>query len=147
MSVSAINYTPPAAAGETVGSVRAPKKSLDQADFLKLLTTQLAKQDPMKPMEDTSFMAQMAQFTSLEQSSQMAKDMAALRSDFAQQSAYAMIGRDVTVTTDDGEVTGTVESVANSAAEGTQISVGGQLYSLSQVVRVAPPAPAVQPQS
>ena len=36
-------------------------------EFLKLLVTQLQNQDPMSPMDDTDFMAQMAQFSSLEQ--------------------------------------------------------------------------------
>ena len=40
--------------------------SLGQDAFLKLLTTQLAHQDPMAPKEDGEFMAQLAQFSSLE---------------------------------------------------------------------------------
>jgi len=47
-------------------SARVPQKSLGQADFLKLLTTQLAHQDPSKPMDDASFIAQMAQFSTLQ---------------------------------------------------------------------------------
>ena len=45
--------------------------SLGKDDFLKLLVTQLQTQDPMNPMDDTQFISQMAQFTSLEQMKNM----------------------------------------------------------------------------
>ena len=45
-------------------------RGLTQADFLRILSTQLTFQDPMKPMDSTRFMAQMAQFSALEQSRQ-----------------------------------------------------------------------------
>jgi flagellar basal-body rod modification protein FlgD len=42
------------------------KNTLDKDSFLKLLTTQLQKQDPLSPMDSNAFVAQLAQFSQLE---------------------------------------------------------------------------------
>jgi flagellar basal-body rod modification protein FlgD len=46
-------------------------KQLGKQDFLKLLMAQLQNQDPMKPMDDTQMIAQMAQFSALEATQQL----------------------------------------------------------------------------
>ena len=48
---------------------------LDKDAFLRLLTTQLANQDPLNPIEDREFIAQLAQFSSLEQMQNLNKSM------------------------------------------------------------------------
>jgi len=47
--------------------------TLGKDDFLRLLVTQMQNQDPLNPTEDTEFIAQMAQFTSLEQMQNLVK--------------------------------------------------------------------------
>jgi flagellar basal-body rod modification protein FlgD len=56
--------------GATSSSATGPKQ-LGQEDFLKLLVTQLKNQDPLKPIENEAFIAQLAQFSQLEQSSKL----------------------------------------------------------------------------
>ncbi len=55
------------------GSGRLTPKTLGQNEFFKLLTAQLASQDPLNPMEDIAFIAQMASFSELEMTSQLTK--------------------------------------------------------------------------
>ncbi|WP_273543629.1 flagellar hook capping FlgD N-terminal domain-containing protein, partial [Aeromonas veronii] len=45
---------------QTTGTTTTPKKELDQASFLKLLTMQLSYQDPFKPVDNAQMLSQMA---------------------------------------------------------------------------------------
>ncbi len=60
--------------------VNGPNDGLDKNSFLKLLVTQLAKQDPLNPVNDREFISQMAQFSSLEQMNNVAAEMKGLKS-------------------------------------------------------------------
>lgn len=85
---------------------RLEQKSLGQAEFFKLLTTQLASQDPLDPMEDTAFIAQMASFSQLEMTSEMTKSFDKFNSSQAFASAHGFIGKTVSLSSGEvGEVT------------------------------------------
>lgn len=117
-------------------TARIPKKQLGQDDFFQLLVTQLKHQDPMNPVADTEFIAQMAQFTSLEQTKAMKEDMGEMRRQTQFQQAIGLIGKDVTLQPDDstvvkGKVTGL------EIKEGVPgIIVNGKLYELEDVLNV-----------
>jgi flagellar basal-body rod modification protein FlgD len=124
------------------GSSRMPVQTLGQDDFLKLLVAQMSQQDPMNPVKDTEFIAQMAQFSALEQSKAMMQDMASLR-------ANTLLGSTVTVTNDDydsGLDTGVVSSVLMEKGI-PKLLVNGLRYELSDVIRIDPtvlPAPVTE---
>lgn len=115
--------------------------SLNQEDFLKILLTQLTYQDPMKPVDNQQFMAQMAQFTSLEQTQQLNDKIAVLISNQAALQSVGLIGRTVDITANGSTVTGSVTALS-LAGESPLITVktaaGATLanISLSQVTAV-----------
>lgn len=114
------------------------KKTLGQDDFLKLLAVQFQTQDPMKPMEDTAFIAQMAQFTSLEQSSSLVQQMTQLRNTQDIATANSYIGRQVTLDAGNDQIaSGEVSGV--DISDGTpRLIVGDKTYPLSSVLLVEP---------
>jgi len=76
------------------------KTELNQEDFFALLTTQLAQQDPFKPLDNTEFVAQMAQFSSLESLQAMQDSFSDLASSMSSNQALqasALVGRTVLI--------------------------------------------------
>lgn len=67
--------------------------TLGKDDFLKILVTQLRNQDPSQPLQDRDFIAQMAQFSSVEQLMNMSTEMTKLRQSLG--SASSLIGMTV----------------------------------------------------
>ncbi len=141
MPVSATDSSTSTAASNlawgNAATARVPKKTaLGSEDFMKLLAVQFQSQDPMKPMEDTAFIAQMAQFSSLEQSNSLVREMTLLRSDQQNLTASGMLGRTVTVEDEDGlPVTGQVTAIENTK-EGPVLVIDDTKYPLSAVSRV-----------
>lgn len=85
---------------------------LGQEDFLKILLTQLTYQDPMKPLDNQQFIAQMAQFSALEQSRQLNEKMDSLLVAQAATQSFGLLGKNVNFRTENGfPETGRVSSV------------------------------------
>ena len=83
--------------------------SVDYESFLKLLVAELKNQDPTEPMDATQYMAQLASFSNVEQAIQTNAKLDDLIQMSYLQQAGSIIGR--TLTTPDGEITGTIEEV------------------------------------
>ena len=137
-SVPSIFNNTPIGVDPEDAQTRVHKSTLDQDDFLKLLVTKMSAQDPMNPQADTDFIAQMAQFSSLEQAKSMTADMATLKAQQEVLTANGLIGRSVTVTGSDNKIAqGMVTSVATN--DGTpQVVVNGKNYSLDSVSLITP---------
>lgn len=112
---------------------KSAESSLGMEDFMNLLVMQLTNQDPMSPMEDTQFIAQMAQFNALK----MAQTQAEIS---LTNQGISLVGKEVVVSdysTDGGVAsqTGVVESVRFFSGE-CRIVVNGKEYSLSNIMEV-----------
>lgn len=74
-------------------AARTPTDTLGKDQFLSILVAQLRNQDPMSPMNDTEFIGQMAQFTSVEQLMNMSNELALMRQNIG--TASSLIGKTV----------------------------------------------------
>ena len=113
---------------------RTPSQQLGKDDFLKLLITQLSNQDPTSPMEDTQFISQMAQFSSLEQMTNMNESFNKLAAMINSSQATNTLGKTVEVDVGDSNMQGVVE--ATSFGENPQVMINGMYYDLNKIKAV-----------
>ncbi len=128
-------YIPGQATGNTGGSV-GRSEQMGKDTFLKLLVAQLKYQDPTNPTDSAQFMAQTAQFTTVEKLEEVAKLNTELLAAQRVLGASSMLGRTVTYTDATGnDVSGVVGS-ARMTADGTVLKVGATEVPLSSVREV-----------
>src|SRR4030042_760251 len=102
-----------------------PVKELGKDEFLKLLITELQHQDPTNPMQDREFIAQMAQFSTLEQMLNFNKNMEKLLDKVSFQSSFNLLGMNVEIENENNvdengnlkRITGNVEAVTKNGSE------------------------------
>lgn len=110
---------------------------ISQEDFLKILLTQLNYQDPLKPLDNQEFLAQMAQFSSLEQTRQLNDRIDTLLSIQSSTQSIGLLGKTVDITTEAGAVTGEVTALTFKGGQPMMtVKVGDQFLtdvSLAQI--------------
>lgn len=121
-------------AKNTAANGRVASQELGKDDFLKLLITQLSNQDPTAPMENTEFIAQMAQFSSLEQMTNMSTGFTQLASMLNSSEAVSTLGKTVDITSGETVITGVVESATRG--ENPQVVVNGIPYTMDKINKV-----------
>lgn len=121
-------------ASSLANSTSKDKSTLDKDAFLGLLVAQMKYQDPLEPTSNTEFVAQYAQFSSLEQMQNMSSTLELSR-------ASTLVGQVVSVNTTNSsgqttQIQGKVDYVIyeNNKA---YVSIGDALYSLEDVYGVA----------
>ncbi len=112
----------------------AKNSTMDKQAFLNLLVAQMKYQDPMEPTDNTEYVSQLAQFSSLEAMNNMSTSVDLQR-------ATGLIGKVVTasitnkVTGTSKEVTGTVDFVSQSGNK-TYLTVNGDQFELDDISKI-----------
>lgn len=97
--------------------------TIDQEGFIKLFLTQLQFQDPLEPVDNREFLAQLAQFSNLEQSRQLSLNTESLLTMSSASQALSLLDRPVDVLQSQGNsVSGTVKAVQFTTA-GPELTV------------------------
>jgi flagellar basal-body rod modification protein FlgD len=113
---------------------RSADKTMGKDDFLKILLTQLTHQDPTEPMEDKEFVAQMAQFSTLEQMTNLSGEFSRLANLVSAGQAVSLLGKTVDILNGDTVISGTVSEV--TGGEFPQVLVNGTYFDYADVQRV-----------
>jgi flagellar basal-body rod modification protein FlgD len=120
----------------------APSAQLGKDSFLKLLVAQLQHQDPGNPMDSSAFMGQLAQFSSVEQMTNVATAVDKLSASSSVTQSVGLLGHELVFTRADGSAGhGVADGVALLNGDVT-IDVAGESVALADITAVAPaPSP------
>lgn len=108
--------------------------SLGKDEFLTLLIAQLENQDPLEPMENTEFASQLAQFSTLEQMTNVntnLESIMAAQETANQVSLLGFIGKEITYSDGSGTVTG-----ISYDTDGTYLMIGDTSVNINDVTQV-----------
>jgi len=125
----------------STASTASQVSSIGLQDFLKILTTQLSHQDPLKPMDNQEFIAQVAQFSALEQSRQLNEKIDRLLAVQSATQSVGLLGKTVDIDVAGAARSGKVSALKFSGGEPllsvlTTAGVALEGISLSQVLGV-----------
>ena len=110
---------------------RKASQELGKDDFLKLLMAQMTHQDPTEPMDNSQFITQMAQFSSLEQMYNVSNGFNKMAQIMQSNEAAGTLGKVVELDVEGEQVSGVVEGFTRG--ENPQIQVNGNFYNMDYV--------------
>jgi flagellar basal-body rod modification protein FlgD len=115
-----------------MSQVSAISGALAQDQFLQLLVAQLQNQDPLNPVSDTDFIAQLSQLSTLQSLQSMDANFAQVLRLQQLTSGANLVGKTVTYSNDDGTKSGVVSAVAVTDGQ-FQLTVGSDTVALDNV--------------
>lgn len=125
-----------AGTGSGEGKKTGAMQILGKDAFLQLLVTQLRHQDPLSPQDNSAFVAQMAQFTSLEQMQNLNAQMSLLLELYGGAQAPALLGRLVSVSGEGGaQYSGRVEALEYNLGKPLLV-IDGKRFGLESLLKV-----------
>lgn len=120
-------------------STREVKKELGKDEFLKILAAQFRGQNPLEPLSDTEFIAQMAQFSTLEQLQNISAKLDVFEEDLVWNQYLALLGKELyALTTDDEFVEGVVTGITFKDGR-FQFQIDGRDYDIVAIISVGVP--------
>lgn len=127
------------AGGSTVSSPEPARRNdeLDKDAFLKLLVAQLKYQDPLSPADPADFMAQTAQFTTVEKLDLLTQQGESTNRALGLSAASGLLGRNVSWFAKDGSVATGKVSAAVSSIDGVNVTVGDQQVPLDAITGIS----------
>jgi flagellar basal-body rod modification protein FlgD len=131
-------YAPTSPTTTTTSKAQGSDDLFSSETFLKILGTQMTNQNPLEPLKDTEFIAQMAQFSQLEQTTSMATSLKQLVVSGQLSQGAALIGKSVTYQPDGdvAAVNGTVQGLTVGKDGSLSLVVDGVSVRASQVTKV-----------
>lgn len=116
---------------------------MDQEDFIKLFLSELNFQDPLEPVDNKEFLAQMAQFANIEQTRQSSENIENLVLLNSTQQSVGLLGKNVQIVVDNRALAGEVIAVnfQNDGAALTLKLTNGSIITdikMSQISLVQP---------
>jgi flagellar basal-body rod modification protein FlgD len=121
--------------------------TMGKDQFLKIMITQLQNQDPMQPLEDKEFIAQMAQFTSVEQLMNISGQLTTLNQSLG--SVSGLIGKEISwIDSSDNSTSKILKGTVNSIVirDGVQYAtVGATAIPVNLILEIGNPDEVVEP--
>lgn len=140
MPIPIVPATPPVATPDSWGmasEAKKPQNEIDKDAFMKLMVAQLKYQDPLSPADPQQFLAQSAQFSTVEKLEHIAIQVSEQTWAMALNTAGGLVGKEITFLRMDGTVgTGMVTS-ATTDPDGIVLNVNGEQVPLGAITTIA----------